>query len=344
MTIVSSYSKTVGQLSGPGPYNQLSSTRQKRPFVNGAFSSSKIYPAAVLRTGHSAKQRVFTYLEHNAPPDSLRNDARAAAYSRLMGKALPKAAMLVNMAQFGQTWGMIASRSLQLVRAFRYLRRGQLDSFAAELFLSPPDVKKKITPKRAKQDASGAWLEFTFGWSPFIADIYNAVDVLQTDFPVDPVNGSARVSGAFHHFDGYVHNYTDKTVRARCTAKLQVTNPNLLLANQLGLLNPAAVVWDIIPFSFMVDWFLPVGKFISTFNDQAGINLLGQCTTSKLLVDNKLLYPGVGESSAYGTRTIREPGAFVKPGFPTKFKLPTPSLWLAATNVSLAIQVFGGKK
>jgi hypothetical protein len=37
----------------------------------------------------------------------------------------------------------------------------------------------------------------------------------------------------------------------------------LLLADQLGLVNPASFIWEAIPFSFLVDWFANVGEFLS---------------------------------------------------------------------------------
>lgn len=347
MPVIGSYSKVHGSLGYPQEYRYMSSSRQKRPFVRAAFQRHWASAASKWQFGDAigARNNAFNLTDPYGTYSDFTNSVRATAYSRLMGKALPQAAMLVNMAQGVQTWEMVASRTMQLVRAFKHLRRGDLSGFAAELLLNPNAVRRRITRKRAIQDPQGAWLEFTFGWSPFIGDIYNAIDVLQTQFPTVPVRGSATGTEVLANTSswGWRRNGVRK-VQARLVADMVVTNPNLLLANQLGLLNPAAVVWDIIPFSFVVDWFLPVGKFIKTFNDQAGLSLLGQCTTLKYWVVNNELDSGFWSGENYATAVHRVVQDFVKPGFPTKLKLPTGSMWLAATSVALAIQVFSGKK
>lgn len=347
MPVISTYTRTTGSLGYPSIYRELISSRQKRPFVRAPFSKTFASKACVWKDGSSGiGERNIAYNKaalYASDPD-LRDTVRATAYSRLMGKALPQAAMLVNIAQGVQTWEMVAMRTMQLVRAYKHLRRGNLGGFAAELSLNSNVVRRRVTRKRAMQDPSGAWLEFTFGWSPFIGDIYNAIDVLQTAFPTVPSRGSATESRSTKEvFRPNWYRLTDTKAQCRLVADLVVTNPNLLLANQLGLLNPAAVVWDIIPFSFVVDWFLPVGKFIKTFNDQAGLELQGQCTTLKVWVNQNDVWNGEpGEHQASSVHRLI--GPFVKPGFPTKLKLPTGSMWLAATSVALAIQVFGSKK
>lgn len=347
MPIVSRYTKTSGSLGSPQQFREMSSSRQRKPFVRAAFYKTWVSAASKWHFGEAlfARNGAYNLTEPYGYYSDFTNSVRATAYTRLMGKALPQAAMLVNMAQGVQTWEMVAMRTMSLVRAFKHLRRGNLGGFAAELLLKPNDVKRRVTRKRAIQDPQGAWLEFTFGWSPFIGDIYNAIDVMQTQFPTIPVRGSATSTEVLTESNRWGwRRQAVRKVQARVVADLVITNPNLLLANQLGLLNPAAVVWDIIPFSFVADWFLPVGKFIKTFNDQAGLTLLGQCTTLKHWITNNESDSGYWSGENFATSVKRIPGQFVKPEFPTKLKLPTGSLWLAATSVALAVQVFGGKK
>lgn len=41
---------------------------------------------------------------------------------------------------------------------------------------------------------------------------------------------------------------------------------NQFAANALGLSDPASIIWEAVPFSFVIDWFLPIGSWISGFN------------------------------------------------------------------------------
>jgi hypothetical protein len=38
------------------------------------------------------------------------------------------------------------------------------------------------------------------------------------------------------------------------------------LPARLGLLNPAEVIWELVPFSFVADWFLPIGDYLSALD------------------------------------------------------------------------------
>lgn len=346
MTIVSTYNKSTstGSSQSVGSVrSSMISSRQKRPYVRANFRkhwSQATYGPYPDAARGNAYNMTDPYGTMTSPETSL---VRDTAYRRLMAKALPSAAALVNAAQGKQSWEMIAQRAGQLVKALRALRRGRLDQVALALAVSPDAVKRRVTRKFAIQKPQDAWLELTFGWMPMVQDCYNAVDVLQTEFPSLPVRGSARLAYATTASNswGWKRN-ASRNVQCRLVADLVVTNPNLLLANQLGLLNPAAVVWDIIPFSFVVDWFLPVGKFIRTFNDQAGISLLNSCTTVKHQCENNEFDQKWNGGIATGV--IRTVGPFTKPGFPTRLTTPEPTLWLAATSVALLLQVFGGKK
>lgn len=58
--------------------------------------------------------------------------------------------------------------------------------------------------------------------------------------------------------------------------------------SQLGLINPLEIAWEVMPWSFVVDWFLPVQTWIESMSSQTGlrfktgtrkIRLLGSCST-----------------------------------------------------------------
>jgi len=50
-------------------------------------------------------------------------------------------------------------------------------------------------------------------------------------------------------------------------------------AKMLGLTNPAEVVWELVPLSFVVDMVLPFGAFLSSLNADAGLKFQAGCVT-----------------------------------------------------------------
>jgi hypothetical protein len=45
----------------------------------------------------------------------------------------------------------------------------------------------------------------------------------------------------------------------------------------IGLINPSTVVWELIPFSFVVDWFLPIGNFLHGLSALTGTSTQQGC-------------------------------------------------------------------
>lgn len=50
-------------------------------------------------------------------------------------------------------------------------------------------------------------------------------------------------------------------------------------AQSLGLLDPLTLAWELIPFSFVVDWFLPVGTYLSQLTALNGLTLMNGFTS-----------------------------------------------------------------
>lgn len=210
----------------------------------------------------------------------------ASAYEKLKGMVSDRASMGVSLLELDQSITMIATRSVQIARFGRQLLRGNLVGAAKELKLS-------TVPKRAsvKKSFSNNYLEFHFGWAPLIGDIHSAIDVLQS--PVkDCTPRAAAKSGLTDWYNlsnpekfdiGYRKYETYRRFRLErrviMGARVKVSNPNLWLANQLGLVNPAVVVYELIPFSFVADWFINVEQFLSFGTDYYGLTLDKTYTT-----------------------------------------------------------------
>lgn len=49
--------------------------------------------------------------------------------------------------------------------------------------------------------------------------------------------------------------------------------------NQLGLLDPVSLAWNLLPMSFVFDWFIPVGTFLDGFTATEGLTYQDGYTT-----------------------------------------------------------------
>jgi hypothetical protein len=274
--------------------------KRESPFVMNfieATAPSKLMTFQVTSTNVWGNQSSWQ-------PES--SPAYAKAYRQFQKLAeRPSAEVLLNVVERGKSLEMIASRAHQLSGFARSLRRGRLGDAWAYMTQNPNQTLKGLAggrtgdsgmlSKRARErsedrarrsrqllkDIGSILLEFRYGWSPLMQDIQSAMEVLSKAIPDAPIKSvgthgfSAVLPGAV---GSYTANFKDRvTVKGR----IRVTNPALDLANRLGLLNPLSLAWELIPFSFIVDWFLSVGNFLRSLTDHVGVELIDGSVTGR---------------------------------------------------------------
>lgn len=192
-------------------------------------------------------------------------------YQKLVGQiGSGSSAWAANLATWKQSHGMIVARATQLLQVVRALKRGQFSAAASVLGIRKPK-------KRHANDLAGQWLELSYGWVPLIQDIHNSVNILQG--PLPPLVLRAHAFGKTGEQRKSPLEVRSTEFRVIAGARLVGIHPGALLANQLGLVNPATVAWEVVPFSFVIDWFIPVGTFLQSFTDFVGVRLDQKFTT-----------------------------------------------------------------
>lgn len=198
---------------------------------------------------------------------------------------------VTDFAQLGETLGerkqavsMIVDRATSLRLGYRDLRRGDFQSFLRRFRIreKPSNVRKRSLWTRPR-DASSLWLEYHYGWSPLVADIYTAIRLLEMPFPVGvAISASATARSEFRslNYGNYGRlRYLDCKTSTKMGAVVDIENPNLFQATQLGVTNPAAIAWELMPFSAIVDWVFPVGNFLNSYTDFLGLSFRNPYTT-----------------------------------------------------------------
>lgn len=261
-----------------------SSYRQRRPYdLPLAFSLrvDRVTLSKIADPG-STLYSSSPYVDlANAPSD--RTAAYNKAYEKFKGGLGTNASLSVSLAERKQAMGMIASRAGQLADFARKLRRLDFAGAAGALGLTPQQIPKGL--RRKSKAFSNNYLEFHFGWSPLVNDIGNAVGVLQGGVPPSRVTGRGKITTKFRQHwspqppQGWEWYDNDYVTECKIVADISVSDPNLWLANQLGFVNPATVAWELVPFSFVVDWFVNVSDFLSGYTDMLGLSISRASTT-----------------------------------------------------------------
>lgn len=200
-----------------------------------------------------------------------------------------------------------------------------------------------------------AWLTGTYGLAPILSDIFGLAEYSRSVL-TRPITVKAYASQVLDNVDRRSIKSGDPTrltvfTKERAKVKMgvtyQVTDAHLFGMSRLGLLNPASLVYELIPFSFVLDWIYNIGGYLQNLEASFGAGLsfqYGYETTTKRLNSRmefdqqwlnttypynwRLFYP----SGLRGTADLSQCNRSVLKSFP-KPNLPTVDLDLASRQL-----------
>lgn len=259
--------------------------RQKKPF-NLSLPYSMTRQTASIETSDPADYADASYnAEHFVSSHGAIAETRA--YNRFRENAYKSASLGVTLAERKQAISMMQSRLIGLYRFSRSLRKLNFSQAWRDLGMRPPT--KGWRPQ--SRHYGGMWLEYHFGWKPLVKDILDVMEILDKPFPYNPVFGSGSVDQVIsllnQHTDtatNYTHWVTLQNLKYSCKygAFIEVVNPNVHLAASMGLINPLVLAWELIPFSFLVDWFSGIGNWLQSFTDFLGCRFINPWSLSMI--------------------------------------------------------------
>lgn len=170
----------------------------------------------------------------------------------------------------------------------------------------------------SEQEASLArgWLALQYGIKPILNDIYGLLDELKEPLPrsgayatgsaarsvstqVTHVRNSPNTSshGATYMKSGE-HRYL---VKYSCVFTYAV--PELQSLSRLGITNPLYIAWELMPYSFVFDWFLPIGGWLNSFDSTLGLTFVSGSKTE--FSQNRCAHISVQPGIDYQNRRAR---------------------------------------
>lgn len=178
-----------------------------------------------------------------------------------------------SLAEYRQTSSMFVNLATDIVKTFRSLRSGR----------AIRDIVRYVDNPRNPVDLKLAnrWLEYQYGLKPLMSDLYGAVDALATKIRTGIwlyLKTSSTDSTAGDYFNEYVtwpyyDRWTSKT-NFHCVCRYKIGDESLKQLSQIGITNPLLLAWELIPYSFVIDWMIPVGDFLSSLDALAGVSAL----------------------------------------------------------------------
>jgi hypothetical protein len=172
---------------------------------------------------------------------------------------------LASMAESGKTVQSMLSIMGRLIRIAKAARK-----------LEVKTIMKELSPK----EAANRWMELRYAVRPMVYDVNGILSALQKKREVARRTYRGWASDSLSHTDsvpdqGFFYECTvdvnrkiEYEVSAREGVLCDVTIDELTI---FGVDQLAESLWELIPFSFIVDWFANVGDTIAALTPDAGV-------------------------------------------------------------------------
>lgn len=142
------------------------------------------------------------------------------------------------------------------------------------------------------KDLSSQWLEYRYGFSQLYYDMMSFKEAFldrprrhrYTDTQTLYTSSTPliqSVDSEFHNETLSIYRSREDRISAGCLIK--ATMPELSIISNLGLDKPLMTAWELVPFSFIVDWFLNTSDLVSAFDGRLDQQIAGTWITRRTI-------------------------------------------------------------
>lgn len=224
----------------------------------------------------------YGVVSYHEPSSFSKANQRNALNNNLLTKVKAEYVNLGNfIAERKQAIDMLGSSMKKLANTMFALKKGNLPAAARYL-------TGKTNPRlSAKKTIANNWLELQYGWLPLLSDCYGVSEALagwpeRNRLPITTVRKTQKLTDndfVYVKPMNYTREYEWK-ISSGVSFTVDQAYQNYL--SRIGLTNPLSIAWEVTPFSFVVDWFFPIGKFLGTLDATVGLSFVDGYLNEKL--------------------------------------------------------------
>lgn len=273
-------------------------TRHK-PLYGTQYSNQYGFPQPRYRIRQGTLSTTIPFGRISGAPNqdpALANECLLEALDRLKDK---KINLPVTFAERRQTAALFEDTAKRLATSYRAFRQGRF----VEAFSSRRTAAARFSRRQFRRAARNAglnpreygdhWLKFTYGVRPMLSDLYGAVEQLHKSEKIRPplitVKAQRNTVDSTEELlvrpDIYAFLQKVQTSEG-CFIRLDYQYPGDFQRDwtELGITNPLDVAWELLPYSFMVDWFLPIGNYLNSLDAALGLTFRGGSVSMRTVI------------------------------------------------------------
>ena len=288
---------------GVGAYNEVNHTKEEWNYqLQAGFATTLM----LTKSGVPYRVQYLAGVE-GASVCHQNNGVDAGSYPPLSSTATLKA-LAANSMRPGEP--PVGADLLQFIGELTDFR-GLLENIGKRLLKLPSAIANlllNVSPRKRARRYEQAWKSLTLAsiistgvsadlawklvWGPLIKDlkkirraVYDLDRAYRRVLAAKPfvVRGYAQASSSATPMDygsstmgGFVRSFRTKQLEVRTWAMVQHTSPDLkrrdFMYHYLGLYPRVSVAWELMPLSFVVDWFVDIGRWLRQF-EQSPVQL-----------------------------------------------------------------------
>lgn len=205
----------------------------------------------------------------------------------------------VDLGQMKQTVNLLSGNLSKLGLAALALKRGDFSRAARHLGTSPRGTRLKPS------DISGRWLELQYGWIPLLQSSFEAAKAFEaiSKGPRSILTVASRSFPVSYDLSQAPTRYSCIVTGKKRRRILFEQTEEMSVQRQLGLYDPLSIAWELTPWSFVVDWFIPIGVYLDNLNQIP--TLQGRWLVTDSIKFEKTLMPVTwNQADPYGGGTV----------------------------------------
>lgn len=281
---------------GCGSYVAINNADGKRYLIQGDIGALKVYQSymGTVRWGPNSTDN-YTYIQDQSIAQQVYKDkAVISAYEHLNE---PKSDVGLMLAEIRETINLITNPFNGIVKlASRMVTSAKRKARKGRKHGSVP--KAKIISAISEQ-----WLEYRYGIMPLVFDVTSLMDLAHEGFRKIDMTTHKQLGMAKGAWEGTKIDSSDTSLglwtvipgwnfiiqnrwvgktsinqRSHCTIwyRDRSWSDTISIMSQLGLSveNIPSLIWEMVPFSFVADWFVDVGSWIRAIQPNPNISIL----------------------------------------------------------------------
>jgi len=302
------HNRRLGLFQPVQPMSQQQFSRVDMPlYATEAFSRQGAFEASTRFTGNlgviAARNRwvdgsVATFNSRFASPQIVPS---ARSLSVLTTEAIARAR--TSQLDLG-TFAAEFNKTVSMITRFRENTFGRANQIVRDLERTRDlKVRESKALKHAVSTFDQAWLEGRYGWRTLAYDLQDINDSLlklketsltslNRAYAMDKQsslytwsNNSCRIRQAAGNFIFNDWTFVNGSITGTCELQRRAGCIVEMVMEGVAFIDPLVTSWEVIPFSFIADWFLNIGKNIGAFSPFAAGNLKGVWTSERTLTE-----------------------------------------------------------